>query len=172
MKPQIFKLLGICIFLFTTIHVLSHLSKDGTLDVSITKWFIVSSCFILVCVYFQTFFKILGSDSFKNHSEIYYLVLFFSILLLSIVVLFAYNFKQLYDIDTKAFYFQSEVKFSNLVDWIYFSSVTFATVGYGDAFPATTEARVLCTLEIITGIFLLIIVISNFDKFKKFFSLD
>ena len=45
---------------------------------------------------------------------------------------------------------------------LYFSAVTFATVGYGDLHPVTVPARILVTVQIVFGIFLLIVVFANF----------
>lgn len=36
-------------------------------------------------------------------------------------------------------------------DYFYFSTVTFATLGYGDIHPATTVGQVLACLEVASG---------------------
>jgi hypothetical protein len=48
----------------------------------------------------------------------------------------------------------------NIPDSLYFSSVTFATVGYGDIYPRSLAAKGACTAEIWTGILVLIIAVN------------
>jgi voltage-gated potassium channel len=45
-------------------------------------------------------------------------------------------------------------------DSLYFSVVTMATVGYGDILPVGHLARLLCILEILSGISLLVVGVS------------
>lgn len=53
------------------------------------------------------------------------------------------------------------------LDFLYFSLVTFATVGYGDIYAKTTTARMLVSIEILESLLTLVIFVSNFDKIKK-----
>ena|GEM_PF-5833446 len=55
----------------------------------------------------------------------------------------------------------------NFGDFIYFSIATFATVGYGDIVVKTTSLRMLTSLEIMNGIVILIVAVSNLDYIKK-----
>ncbi len=43
-----------------------------------------------------------------------------------------------------------------LPEGLYFSLVTFATVGYGDIYPVTGTVRIVCAIEIILGVLLLL----------------
>jgi len=45
---------------------------------------------------------------------------------------------------------------------LYFSFVTLATVGYGDAYPVTSAARALCVLESIVGVLYVAVLIARF----------
>jgi hypothetical protein len=49
-------------------------------------------------------------------------------------------------------------------DFIYFSFVTLATLGYGEILPITAQARSLVILEIVTGVLYLAILIAVFLK--------
>jgi hypothetical protein len=49
-------------------------------------------------------------------------------------------------------------------DFIYYSFVTLATLGYGEILPISTQARSLVILEIITGVLYLAILIALFLK--------
>ena len=44
-----------------------------------------------------------------------------------------------------------------LVDSFYFSAVTLATVGYGDIYPVSDMAKILCIAEIGSGIVVLVL---------------
>lgn len=52
-------------------------------------------------------------------------------------------------------------------DLTYYSVVTIATVGYGDILPVTKWAKYLTMMEVLTGVLLLIVIISNFHIFFK-----
>ena len=45
---------------------------------------------------------------------------------------------------------------------LYFSFVTLATVGYGDAYPVTSAARALCVLESIVGVLYVAVLIGRY----------
>lgn len=49
-------------------------------------------------------------------------------------------------------------------DFIYFSVVTFATIGFGDITPVLMKAKLLVIIEIATSFIMIVFVISNFDK--------
>jgi hypothetical protein len=49
-------------------------------------------------------------------------------------------------------------------DFIYYSFVTLATVGYGEILPVTAQAKSFIILEIVTGVFYLAILIAVFLK--------
>lgn len=49
-------------------------------------------------------------------------------------------------------------------NFLYFSLVTFATIGYGDIVPIILKAKLLVMFEIITSFLMIVFVISNFDK--------
>ena len=49
-------------------------------------------------------------------------------------------------------------------DFIYFSVVTFATIGFGDITPVLMKAKLLVIFEIATSFIMIFFVISNFDK--------
>lgn len=52
-------------------------------------------------------------------------------------------------------------------DFIYFSVVTFATIGFGDITPVLMKAKLLVILEIATSFTMIVFVISNFDKIHQ-----
>lgn len=52
--------------------------------------------------------------------------------------------------------------FGSIADFIYYSSITIATVGYGDIYPVHILARVFVVTEVISGALLVIFLISSF----------
>lgn len=48
----------------------------------------------------------------------------------------------------------------SVLDSIYFSVVTFATVGYGDIYPVTPAAKIACMSEIATGELILVVALN------------
>ncbi len=53
-------------------------------------------------------------------------------------------------------------------NFLYFSLVTFATIGYGDIVPMILKAKLLVMFEIITSFVMIVFVISNFDKIPNY----
>lgn len=59
----------------------------------------------------------------------------------------------------------------SILDSIYFSLVTFATVGFGDIFPKIGVAKVLVMMEILIGLFYILVIIGIYlGVFQKHFS--
>jgi hypothetical protein len=56
----------------------------------------------------------------------------------------------------------------NFVDFFYFSTITQATVGYGDMLPNSTFIRFLVALQTLIGIFITIIMVTySYDLYRK-----
>lgn len=56
--------------------------------------------------------------------------------------------------------------FHTFVNFLYFSIVTLATVGYGDISPATITTRTLVAFEIVSAFILIVVVLANFSNLK------
>ncbi|TAL96062.1 MAG: two pore domain potassium channel family protein [Paraburkholderia sp.] len=56
----------------------------------------------------------------------------------------------------------------NWIDSIYFSLVTFSTLGYGDILPTTTQLKLLCGSEAILGAFTMGLVVAGFSNRSKY----
>ena len=51
-------------------------------------------------------------------------------------------------------------------DYLYFSMVTFTTLGYGDILPKTTTLRMICGSEAFLGAFMMGLVVAGFANRK------
>lgn len=79
-----------------------------------------------------------------------------------LVIAFACNYLCLHHLDKASFSGISEgVTVRSGVDFLYFSIVTFATVGYGDIHAIGVGARCLVALEIITSFIFLVFILGQ-----------
>ena len=88
-----------------------------------------------------------------------------------VVVAFALDYTICNSLMEKAFVFTNgSVTPTNLfeafADFLYFSVVTLATVGFGDISPAIITTRILVVFEIISGFILVVVVLTNFANIK------
>lgn len=83
-------------------------------------------------------------------------------LLLGLV--WAYTYQFLDQVAPGSFYYNSEIRVNgalNMVDYIYFSFVTLATLGYGDITPVTPVAQSFAYSEAVTGVIYIAVLISR-----------
>jgi hypothetical protein len=73
---------------------------------------------------------------------------------------FAGSYRLLSIIDSQSFKIASETQNLDFVSSIYFSAVTFGTVGYGDITPLSRTAKLLTTCQILLTFFYLIFVVT------------
>lgn len=80
--------------------------------------------------------------------------------LICIIISFASVYYNLYKINPNNFICNHH--HLSLIDSIYFSVVTFATVGYGEIIPNSNISKILVSTEIMSSIFILIIIVSSY----------
>jgi|GEM_PF-2918113 len=87
----------------------------------------------------------------------------------TVIIGFSGIYKMLYSMDSSGFYFREPATgtFDSFVNFIYFSLVTIATLGYGDISPVNWNAKIAVMFEIIVGVVFLVIMINIY-----FFSAD
>ena len=87
---------------------------------------------------------------------------------ISVYLLLGILFGQAYEIlllaSPGAVYFDPRVVQSGIgpSELLYFSFVTLATVGYGDAFPVSSAARALCVIESVVGVLYIAVLVARF----------
>lgn len=91
----------------------------------------------------------------------------FGLLIAISVFSFATDYTCLYQFDHTTFdsvQAQSETYIYHLYHFVYFSVITFATVGYGDIVPVSEIARLVVMLEIFLSFFLVVFALANIKK--------
>ncbi len=86
-----------------------------------------------------------------------------------IVVSYGLDYWSLHQTQSNAFYgiFDHNATNIHFFNFLYFSSVTFSTVGFGDIAPASVEAKLMVMTEIISSFFMIIFIFSNFYNLKS-----
>jgi voltage-gated potassium channel Kch len=131
----------------------------------IPAWFpailLITTIPLLIVIFKIVKSSLLDRSHFPKFQLGYYILLF-----IIITLQFDMQYELLQAYNSESFFVQHSSG-SNSIDFLYFSIVTIATVGYGDITPVTTTAKILTSIEILTGIVFLIIIISNFRLFFK-----
>jgi ion channel len=125
--------------------------------ISITKIFLLVS---------HTFKKL--DSLIENNHSFNHLLLLLGAIITIIVISFAIDYLCVLEIYPKAFSgIQSEApllfRFTNL---LYFSIVTFTTVGYGDITPVNSVSKLITVFEMITAFIVIVFIISKYFKSK------
>ncbi len=86
-------------------------------------------------------------------------------LIFAIVMNFAFLYSKIYLYLPESFAGVSTTSpFDQSIDFIYFSIVTFATVGYGDVMPQTSWAKIAVSAEILVAFLIVFVSVSLFSK--------
>lgn len=116
--------------------------------------------------YFQELKGEISKFSKTNLLEKFLLRFFTTFMILTIG--FAIMYFGLYKLDPGGFVSIAEqtgaATFGSFTDFIYYSAITIATVGYGDIYPVHIIARFLVVVEVLSGALLVIFLISSFTS--------
>jgi CBS domain containing-hemolysin-like protein len=130
----------------------------------LSNFVIVFALFKIVYILFYTFKRL--TAHLRECCSFYDLVAVYGIVIGLIVFSFAADYYCLQNCLPDAFsgLEPANGKTGQAFDFIYFSVVTFATIGFGDITPLLMKAKLLVVLEITTSFIMIFFVISNFDK--------
>ena len=95
------------------------------------------------------------------------LLLVFGLLIGISILSFATDYTCLYQFEYSTFEgvpANSDTYIYNLYHFIYFSVITFSTVGYGDIAPVSEVARFVVMLEIFLSFFIIVFALANIKK--------
>ena len=88
----------------------------------------------------------------------------FGIIIFISIFSFATDYNCLFQYDSSTFngvINHSDTYLSSLFNFIYFSTITFSTVGYGDIEPITNVARLIVMLEIFISFLIIVFAVAN-----------
>jgi hypothetical protein len=116
--------------------------------------------------YFQELKEEINRFSKTNLLEKFLIRFFTTFMILSIG--YAFMYYGFYKLDSGSFVSIAEqtgaASFGSLADFIYYSGITIATVGYGDIYPVHNFARLLVIIEVMSSALLVIFLISSFTS--------
>ncbi|MFA6355993.1 MAG: potassium channel family protein [Candidatus Omnitrophota bacterium] len=96
-----------------------------------------------------------------------FLIRFFSTFMI-LTVGYAFMYYGLYKLDPRSFVSIAKqtgaASFGSFADFVYYSGITIATVGYGDIYPVQNFARFLVIIEVMSSALLVIFLISSFTS--------
>lgn len=178
MKPFLRRLFFTDLFVVFSVPIMCLLIKLMGEGIFKNETETASLLVLLSLTLFQIFFFFIYSLEFINRTvqntsfsfNKYILSCLYILLLIQIT--FALNYLTLYKITIDAFkgIEPSENIFYLFANCIYFSAITFATIGYGDITPLCLSAKMLVTLETFTSMLFVIFIFANFSNFKSNFS--
>jgi len=98
--------------------------------------------------------------------SVHQLLSVFGSLIVLTIISFATDYTCIYHADEESFIgFQSSSSYlESLGDFIYFSVITFSTVGYGEMIPATGLAKTIVLQEIMLSFLILFFALANINK--------
>jgi len=125
---------------------------------------VILKIFFIVNLSFKQLIKIIEKSHLLSH-----ILVLFGFLIGVIIISFTMDFSALHLIDNDTFQNKLDADSSNLrviFEHLYFSTITFSSVGYGDIVPLTIPAKIVVMLEIALRFFVLVFGIANINQIK------
>ena len=157
----------IIIYFSTVSTFINNKNCNGNIAYFIFNFFVIPIMELMV-VCSLLYFKISSGDKIKFKELL--------LLLAVVIVMFANLYLSIYIHDRTSFSFNEIKKNADFIDsnffkigldFIYFSMITFATVGYGDIVPVSSCARLYVMFEIFFSYSIFVIYISLFFNKDK-----
>ena len=154
--------MGLIIAFFMIMNVWGH-QGNPNLWASVVVLFSIAKIYYLVSHTFKKLDVLIEDNHSFNH-----MLLLLGAIITIIVFSFAMDYLCISEIYTEAFsgiqYGQPVVsRFSNV---LYFSVVTFTTVGYGDIAPIAPVAKLITVFEMISAFIMMVFVFSKYFRNK------
>ncbi|WP_416441680.1 ion channel [Leeuwenhoekiella sp. A16] len=120
--------------------------------------------FFIIRLSFNQLMKIIGQSHLLSH-----ILILFGLLITLIIFSFALDFTSLQFFDAKNFKVSSEKGMSDFkifYEHLYFSTITFSSIGYGDIVPTSVLSKALVMLEVGLRFFVLVFGIANINQIR------
>ncbi len=120
--------------------------------------------FFVIRLSFKQLIKIIGDSHLLSH-----ILILFCLLIGLIIISFTMDFSALHLIDSNAFKnnLTSNSSMPAIVfEYLYHSTITFSSVGYGDIVPVSLSAKTVVMLAIALRFFVLVFGIANINQIK------
>lgn len=121
--------------------------------------------FFIVRLSFDQLMKIMGQSHLLSH-----ILVLFGLLISMIIISFALDFTALDFFEQNNFksgvYDTGGNPFKIVYEYLYFSTVTFSSVGYGDVVPVSVLTKALVMLEVVLRFFVLVFGIANINQIR------
>ncbi|MFC4094770.1 potassium channel family protein [Euzebyella saccharophila] len=159
---------------WVTMAIIAGLSVISLWVVPVLKGHVWLSWSILVFAMIKTFFivrlsfdqlmKIIGQSHLLSH-----ILVLFGLLISLIIISFAIDFTSLYhfnDSNFKSEQYIDGMELAVFLEYLYFSTITFSSVGYGDIVPSSILSKTLVMLEVALRFFVLVFGIANINQIR------
>lgn len=126
--------------------------------------FAMIKTYFIVRPAFDQLMKIIGQSHLLTH-----ILVLFGLLISLIIISFAIDFTSLYcfnDSNYKSEQYIDGMGLAVFFENLYFSTITFSSVGYGDIVPSSTLSKTLVMLEVTLRFFVLVFGIANINQIR------
>ncbi len=154
------------IALIAGLAILSIWGLPFLLDSFWLSWIILLFAFVkaffIVKLSFKQLMKIINQSHLLSH-----ILVLFGLLISMIITSFAFDFTSLQFFAPESFKSSLNIESSStkvFFEYLYFSTITFSSVGYGDIFPTSLIAKMLVILEVVLRFFVLVFGIANVNR--------
>jgi len=160
-KKVVFTTLIVIALSLSYVFLVGVEAKTILLPAVIVGLSLIKTVFIMRLTFIQLS-KIISESHRLSH-----VLTLFSVLILLIIFSFSFDYHALYAVDSNSF--KSSLEGDNSVmrqsfEFIYFSLVTFSSVGFGDVVPISVPGKMVVLLEVFLSFFVLIFGIANINR--------
>ena len=153
---------SIVIALSLSYTLLADLDSDSyLLELLIVGMALIKTIFIVRLTFIQ-----LGKIIGESHQLTHVLTLF-AVLIILIVLSFSADYQALYILSSENFKSTTSLNRSfipQFFEFIYFSLITFSSVGFGDVVPLTISGKLLVMMEVFLSFLVLVFGIANINR--------